>query len=877
MLDREERLMSLAAEALRTPAADREKFLRAACEQDEDLYTEVTEIVEWEERMGDFLRDPLVSLIDLERLDRPFSPGQTVSGRFQIIREVGNGGMGVVYEAYDGKRGERIAIKCAKPGFDRLSPELNGALNVRHRNMCVVNDIHTASTELGDLQFLTMEFVDGETLLQTLKRGPLLSEQALDLARQLCAGLTEAHRSNVIHGDLKPANIILSPQKDGSTRLVITDFGLAVDMDGNTDLLGGTPSYMAPELKQDGQTSPASDVYALGVILYEMVTGEKPFLQNTDGEIEIQKPLPPSKITKGLPSIWDHTILPCLKPEPEKRPSAQQVLEKLNRKPIYQHAWLYAAALVLVIAGIFTWKPVYEFLRPPDIKLAILPAEGADGLKDNAEKLLNDVAQNLDHLPKSAQKVRVFSPAELRAKGVADLEQAERVLHATHVLEVRANHDGNEISVNAALIKAGEKAPIREYAGDFTASDLHDLPGGLEGLVSTTLHLPHATPPIAPAATTAYNSGLNYLRQGRYNYDEAITQFNEAKRLDPDSALPYAGLAEAHVLKSSILGSKKELDEAEANVRQGEKLDSDAPQIHIASSIVNTMRGRYAQAKQECTRALEIEPQNADAWVDCGFADEMQGISDKALEEYQKAEASDPTYFKPYQFIGGFYNFRGQYAEAEPFYRKEVKYAVNDPDAFGDLGGSLTEQAKFIEAKQVYTTALKIKKIPTSLNNMGATLAYEGRDAEALALYREAVKLEPANFRYWMNIGDSERRLGHGKAAATAYQKLVELTQAQLQTNAASASARAFYAYGLARLGRKADAEREIGQAVQSTTDNQLLRHAVFTYEALGERDHALEIASRLTPASRKILQHHPDLADFSQDSRFKQMLANSH
>jgi hypothetical protein len=187
--------MSVADRVLRTPVAQRDQILRAACKDDKDLYSEVTEIVEWEERMGDFLRKPLVDLIDEQKLDRPFEPGQMVSERFEIIREIGDGGMGIVYEAYDRTRDKRIALKCARLGFDRLPPELNGALNVRHRNVCVVNDIHTVSTELGDLQFLTMEFLDGETLLQTLKRGPLPSATALDLARQLCAGLVEAHRS----------------------------------------------------------------------------------------------------------------------------------------------------------------------------------------------------------------------------------------------------------------------------------------------------------------------------------------------------------------------------------------------------------------------------------------------------------------------------------------------------------------------------------------------------------------------------------------------------------------------------------------------------------------------------------------------------------
>src|SRR5437016_1400973 len=130
--ERDERVMALAAEALKTPLRERDSFLQSACQNDPELYREVSEVVTWEERMSGFLHRPLIEFIDLETLEEVFEPGQTVSGRFEILRRVGDGGMGVVYEAFDNKRKQRIAIKLAKPGFGRLlSPELEGALKVR--------------------------------------------------------------------------------------------------------------------------------------------------------------------------------------------------------------------------------------------------------------------------------------------------------------------------------------------------------------------------------------------------------------------------------------------------------------------------------------------------------------------------------------------------------------------------------------------------------------------------------------------------------------------------------------------------------------------------------------------------------------------------
>src|SRR5437763_13775156 len=158
--NRDHCLMSDVANSLQQPLHQRKSFLQVACHDDTQLYQEATETVEWEERMGNFLLEPLLIFNDFEK---PFHPGEVISERFEIIREIGEGGMGVVYEACDRKRNQRIAIKSAKIGFRRLlTPELESALQVRHTNICLVNEIHTATTPHGEVDFLTMEFLDGE-------------------------------------------------------------------------------------------------------------------------------------------------------------------------------------------------------------------------------------------------------------------------------------------------------------------------------------------------------------------------------------------------------------------------------------------------------------------------------------------------------------------------------------------------------------------------------------------------------------------------------------------------------------------------------------------------------------------------------------------
>src|SRR5260370_4128425 len=206
--EHDELVMTIVTAALKQPTQDRDAYLRLACKGNEELYREAVGAVTIERRLGGFLLHPMVVFEDPVRSLRS---GQIVSDRFEIVRKIGDGGMGIVYEAQDLKRHQRIALKFSKAGFQRLlSPELEGALKVRHPNICLVNQIHTASIEDSEVDFLAMEFVEGETLSHCLEQEDRIPQsEALEIARQLCAGIAEAHRSGIIHRDLQPGDIML--------------------------------------------------------------------------------------------------------------------------------------------------------------------------------------------------------------------------------------------------------------------------------------------------------------------------------------------------------------------------------------------------------------------------------------------------------------------------------------------------------------------------------------------------------------------------------------------------------------------------------------------------------------------------------------------
>ena len=178
--------------------------------------------------MGDSTANYLAHHFEGDPAD-PLPAGTVLNGRFRILRAAGSGGMGYVYEAEDQKLGLRVALKCAKPGFsERLPPEVRAAREVSHFNVCKVHDLHVASTPLGEMEFLSMEFVEGQTLADRIHRdGPMAPREAREIARQICAGVAQAHRQGVIHGDLKPGNVIVVPADPSGVRVVVTDFGLA--------------------------------------------------------------------------------------------------------------------------------------------------------------------------------------------------------------------------------------------------------------------------------------------------------------------------------------------------------------------------------------------------------------------------------------------------------------------------------------------------------------------------------------------------------------------------------------------------------------------------------------------------------------------------
>jgi tetratricopeptide (TPR) repeat protein len=389
--DRWRRQSDLFHAALEREPAERRAFLEEECAADLELQNDVEALLaaHTEEPslldglanlaldLGAEVSDATEQLETLEYFDLAINPDEVLAERFEIVRLLGRGGMGAVYEARDRELDSTVAVKVLRPEIarrasvqERFRREIQLARQVTHPNACRIFDLGLHGE---DRLFLTMEHLEGETLAARLKRdGPYSPNEALPIVEQVVAALSEAHRVGVIHRDLKSGNVMLVPEGE-AVRAVVTDFGLAVPKRSGADPtehitrtgeLLGTPAYMAPEQLERGTTSPATDVYALGLMLYEMITGELPFSGDTPISGALQRlrekaPSPRERVP-DLDRVWERTILRCLEKDPEERwQTPSEVLAALKGEtipirwtPRRKRRWAFsgvAAAMVAIV------------------------------------------------------------------------------------------------------------------------------------------------------------------------------------------------------------------------------------------------------------------------------------------------------------------------------------------------------------------------------------------------------------------------------------------------------------------------------------------------------------------------------------------------
>jgi len=588
------------------------------------------------------------------------SPGAVLAGRFRIVGFLGQGGMGEVYEAEDQELKEQVALKTIRPeiagderAIARFKREIHLARRVTHPNVCRIFDLfhHQPEGTSRPVAFLSMELLRGQTLAERLRRGRLARAEAAPIVRQMAAALEAAHQVDVIHRDFKSANVMLVPAGQGEpARAVVTDFGLARHSDtgeGSTvsALTGGivgTPAYMAPEQVTGGTITRATDVYALGVVIYEMVTGKLPFEGETPLATAVKRiqdpPTPPRAHAPELDPVWESVILRCLEREPAARyASAAEAVNALAAEPAaaaVARPWqLLAAAvtLLLLLGGVLgyylrqTWKlretaPVLRTGLPaapirPRRSVAVL------GFKDLARRpesawLSAALSEMLTTELAAGEKLRTIS-GENVARMKIELALAETDSLARDTLaRIRINLGtdlvvlgsytvltaGGQIRLDLRLQDAAAGEIIASVAETGAEPQLFELVSrtaarlreklGVGELSAAQAGNVRAARPANPEAARLYAEGVTRLRQ--YDALAARDLLEKAVAADPKHGLAHSALAAAW----SALGYDAR---ARQQARTAYELSAGLSREERLS-----IEGRYRETIRERDRAIEI-------------------------------------------------------------------------------------------------------------------------------------------------------------------------------------------------------------------------------------------------------------------------------
>lgn len=868
-------LLAQAARAFAS-ASERTDFLEAVCGAEPHLLADLLETVTQPAPLP-------ASPVALEAA----APGTIISGRFRIVRPLGEGGMADVYEALDLKLGERRALKFSKSGFAHYIPsEARNAMRVTHPNICRIHEIHGGD---NSVDFISMEFIEGETLLSRWRREPLPPAEAREIAVQLCRGLQAAHAAHVLHRDLKSNNIMLAQAADSSLRVVILDFGIAVPFDDGdgppSSIVSGTPNYIAPERWQGQPASPASDVYALGVILYEMLAGCLPFPSGTSWAARLSRlPAPPGASVRKPDPRWDRIVLGCLEPDPARRlSSAAAVLAAIerafhvrDRRKLLLGA---VAAMVLAAAPVVVWRD--RIWPPPLARLAILPFTGSTGDKSVDEAVKGgafQVAAQLESLGAAARRVVVIPVEESIRYEVTTPAAALARLGATHALSGVISSGESGVTLRAAVADAHTGETVREFQGDFRPGDLAQLSTSLAGVVTSAFHLDRAPPArVAPAAYPQYAAGLAALRRNPPDPGKAIAAFEKAAAADAASPLVFGGLAEAYQTRFEITKERRWLEQASLNARRAESLNPDSPPVLLVMGAIENSEGNPERAIELFRRAAQLEPDNSDAWRRIGLAYQRINRDADATAALRKAIQLAPGYYLPHYSLG-FVHFRaGRYSEAIDEFRAVTVLAPELASAWASLGGVLVAAEREAEAEPALRQSIQLRETRAALNNLSVLLRYQHRDAEAVGVLQRALKAGSEDAGLRLNLGNALRRVGRSQESRESFQRASELARAALLLDPRDSAARARLAYAMVQLGRPELAADEALQAARmAPTEYSVLFWSVMTMESLGRRAGAFPLLASASYENLRDIRRQPDLADFARDPRFTALLERS-
>jgi serine/threonine protein kinase/tetratricopeptide (TPR) repeat protein len=874
-----------------------------------------------------------------------------LAGRFHIEARLGAGGMGEVYRARDATLRRLVAIKrtqhaATEADRKRFLHEGQRASALNHPGIAAIYDVFTEGGEV----YLVMEYIEGETLRARLAR-PISESEFRRIAIESAAALAAAHDKGILHRDIKPENIMLTSSGTHTGQVKLLDFGLAQQATDETGLLetataltvagmlAGTPQYMSPEVLNGEPADRRSDIFAIGVVFYEMLSGHHPFAAPTPtamiGQVLHQ---PPRPLDPSVPAALAAIVNRALAKSPAERyQTAHEIVQALQNPDLHhpdsmsRHAataeppapptltprnrrgriiGLAAVTIVIVIAAVTYFLHRRHAPRPsitPNTAfapaaitagtLAVLPPTVADakdvklatfgrGLAESLAQRLSDLSVNHD--------IAVLSARQLEDRKVTTPVQASKELGATSALSLKLSRDG-DLAHAAYTVSQPDKSsnqPRVLASGTATApvSDMFSIENQLATATATALNIPLRTDEQRALAAhgTTFPEAYQYFLQGRgylleaftpETFKSAQTMFKEALRIDPNYGAAKAGLGETWLYAYNSNHQVVDIEQARNACDDAVTLGNAGADGHICMGRLAQATGKPAEAASEFQKALQLEPANDDASLGLAKAYETMNQPDKAEAVYKQSIALRPNYWRGYDQLGGLYFRTADYPKAEQMFRTATEKDPQSFRSYSNLAAALMSQEKDAEAVEVLKKSIALRPTADGYSNLGIALFRVRRFDDAANEFRRLLQIAPNAYDSWSYLGDAEYYGGHRDQAMKDYKKALALATAQLQASPNDASILGDIAGMYSMLGNAPQAIDFMNRALAiNHTDNGLMFNAALLYNQLHQTGLALEWLSKALQAgySPSVVAKAPAMDNLHSNPRYQQLMQSA-
>ncbi len=797
--------------------------------------------------------------------------------RFRIEQLLGEGGMGKVYRAYDQELGRTVALKILQPELTkdpsvilRFKQELLLASKISHRNILRIHDL----SEFDGVKFITMAFIEGKDLNQLLKeQRPFSVERSMKIGRQLCEALDAAHAEGVVHRDFKPHNVLVG----NNDHVYVSDFGLATSLETakmgmtRTGAFVGTPRYMSPEQVEGKTVDSRSDLYSLGLVLYEMVAGEVPFSGDSTWQVMYQRVKElPKDVKVANPNVPDNVakiIMRCLEREPAERyQTAKEILADIDagrgpdvsttsmyRTPAASSStstsrtvqitvpaaaprWVYVVGGSVLLVGAFFLVPATRNLlfhgttNPTTVGtsglpalaqgkyVAILPLQTV-GDQTQLSYLADGIQEALSTKLFQLQGVHVTSTdAASKADQKLPLPKLARSLGANMVVQgmIQGGADNKvRIFINLEDVADGKRVWSKQFEG--VTGDLFTLEDQIYAQLVNALgvnptHEEEAKAETRPTdniqAYDLYLRGRNAMRgHDHKSVESALDYFSQALKQDRTFALAYSGIADASLQMYEIKKDPFWTQKALAAATQAEQMNDKLPEVHSTLGAVYSTLGKNSEAVAELKRAITLAPTSDLGYRRLGTAYQSSGRGDQAIEAFQKAIELNPYYWGNQNQLGSAYFDLGNYAKALEAFQQVTVLAPDLDVGYQNVGNILTAQGKYQEAIPYYQKCLQIQPYWSTYGNLGTAYFFLKQYPNAVQAFEKAIELNPNDTLTMVNLADGYRATGQLDKASATYQQAISVGFKELETNPQNADVLDAIALSYAKLGKAKEAD----------------------------------------------------------------------